>query len=353
MPIRTSWRSVMSLFARLSDKWRRPLKVAVLGTSNTVAAWGYYPHLAGADGLKVERFALGGSSSFVAILFLDAIIASRPDVCVIELAVNDATMIALGETHTGHIEHTYRFLIARLRAAGITPLILILPHLDFMTASPVRDIIRTVAEHLTVDVLDGYDLVTRLTAGGALASAFTDKSHITAEMSLILAGMLVERINGLNRRPVAPVPTPVSYRYQTADTLRTDGRVISLGTSLYCGQALIFEDRATAEIDLAPDEHIVAIAFDMCRSTGSLEFSGKTETIKALHNRYVDPDPSALFACVVALRQPVAGENGQVRLSLANAGDTPTDRNAHYIRPVAPLPEARVALFGLVIARNS
>ena len=342
----------MSLFARLSNKWRRPLKVAVLGTSNTVAAWGYYPHLARANGLKVERFALGGSSSFVAILFLDAILASRPDVCVIELAVNDATMVRLGETHTGHIEQTYRFLIARLRAAGITPQILILPHLDFMTASPVRDIIRTVAEDLTVDVLDGYDLVTGLTADSARASAFTDKSHITAEMSLTLAGILVERINGLNRRPVAPVPAPASYRYQTANTFQTDGRIISLGTSLFSGQALVFEDMTTTEVDLAPEEHIVAIAFDMCRSTGSLGFSGKTETIKALYNRYVGPDPSALFACVVALRQPVAGENGRVRLSLSDAGDTPADRNAHYIRPVAPLMEARVALLGLVITRN-
>jgi hypothetical protein len=345
----------MTPFARLKAliPFRHsPLKVAVLGTSNTVAAWGYYPHLAKSDGLKVERFALGGSSSFVAILFLDAIIASRPDVCVIELAVNDATMTSLGETHTRYIEQTYRFLITRLRAAGITPLILVMPHLDFITASPVRDIIRTVAKDLTVDVLDGYDLVTGLTAGGALASAFTDKSHITAEVSLTLAGILAERVKGLNRRPIKPLLAPIAYRYQTVDSLQTNGEVISLSTSLFTGQALIFEDMATAEVDLAPDEHIVAIAFDMCRSTGSLAFSGQTETIKALYNRYVDPDPSALFACVVALRQPVAGENGRVRLSLADAGDMPEDRNAHYIRPVAPLPEARVALFGLVIARN-
>jgi len=345
----------MSLFANLSGKWpfrRKPLKVAVLGTSNTVAGWGYYPHLATAYDLKVERFALGGSSSFVAILFLDAILASRPDICVIELAVNDATMVALGETNVHHIEQTYRFLIARLRLAGITPLILILPHLDIMVGNPVRDIVRTVARDLSVDVLDGYDIVADLTTGMPLESVFFDKSHISAETSFTLAGLLAERIKGLDRQPVASHPTPVSYRYQTANTLKTNGQAIPLGTSLFAGQALIFENRVTAEVDLAPDEQIVAIAFDMCRSTGSLGFSGETETIKALYNRYLDPDPSALFACVVALRHPVAAENGPVRLGLAEAGHPPSDRNAHYIQPVSPLPEPRVALFGLVIAQN-
>lgn len=111
-----------------------PLRIAALGTSLTVrAAWPDRLQAAlqaCAPGASVQRFAKAGARSDWGLAEAEAVLASRPDLVIVELAMNDADLTdGLMPWTSGA---THRALLARLAAVRPAPRVILL------TVNPVR-----------------------------------------------------------------------------------------------------------------------------------------------------------------------------------------------------------------------
>lgn len=111
-----------------------PLRIAALGTSLTARAdWPDQLQSAlqaCAPGASVQRFAKAGARSDWGLAEAGAVLASRPDLVIVELAMNDADLTDGLMLWTSRATH--RALLGRIAAAGPAPRVILL------TVNPVR-----------------------------------------------------------------------------------------------------------------------------------------------------------------------------------------------------------------------
>ncbi|MGZ8219207.1 hypothetical protein, partial [Methylomagnum sp.] len=179
------------------------MRIAIIGTSNSLMASGYTYGLAQSTKVtRVENFSMGGSISLLASVTTRGVDFSKFDVCLLDFAVNEALFV--GYISTDDMYAYERAIVGRLIAAGCLPVILIIPRKQM---GGKRDLVREYHLRLAQELnLPYFDITSYLekftvTKGIERAVLFKDGGHLASTLAFSRrGGELIQQDFAIARR---------------------------------------------------------------------------------------------------------------------------------------------------------
>lgn len=338
-----------------SDMRRGGIRVAVIGTSNSLMANGYTHPLKTSD--KVEEYknlSLGLSSNLLAAVSARGSIFENFDFCILDFAVNEEQFVRQG-LNPHHLHSGLMAVAGRALAAGCMPILLLLPRRDVRSAdSLVREAQLDVVRALNLPYFDAIDYVDRLHEKFSInrLKLFKDEGHIqrwlgTAIGYQLLEGMLAIKDKGIDfeeRSWSFPAMRAV-YAANEVPASRVKRRNSSVASLRYAvmepGERISFEvpDRAL----------VVGVSSNLSESAGVLRIKGKATHDFDLRNNIQRGGKHPFIASVLTLSAPVRAADGKIEVeSLAeDNADAPTRQGVE--RPREGLGVGPIEFGGLII----
>lgn len=197
------------------------MRVAVVGTSNSVRKDGYVPQLAGDPRVsRLSNYSLGASTSLISIPRMENVDFSRFDFCLIDFSVNEEVLRKNGGLDLDLCRDVVESLVVRCLAARCLPVFALLPRMIATESAQMRTFYRDLARTMNVPVIDGYDLVDGLLACSDVTrpGMFIDKSHIRPWVAGVFAQTLADGLAGLFAKEDRFVDEPVTApRFRAVD----------------------------------------------------------------------------------------------------------------------------------------
>lgn len=331
------------------------MRVALLGTSNAILIGGYADALRDLLGSSFRKWGVGASCPQMAFLFLDDLLAWRPDVVLIDLCVNAGVMLGIAGTppHVAdETEENVRLamedVVARCLEAGALPVFLQLPSLGILTspASSILMIPKDIVERFGLPWLDGYTLVRRIVAETGVPSnnaLFRDPSHLLPKLAYAIGLTLP----GLVRTALTMAGQPASVRRHgfllaAPAAASRSTRISSLG-KFECADMC---EGDTLTLTLPEGAEVVGLAADFAATHGLLTIRGENQRRYLMDSWTWQPQPTPVRIMTLPLRAPVRGPTVTLELTSGTEADNPSP-----VRRPPPQPdrEVRIALYGLVV----
>lgn len=259
------------------------MKVALLGTSNSVLRHGFSTGLA---------YGLGGDVRFdnvsvgIGGIFLNECIERLDgrayDFVLIDCAVNDEILARNTPAFHPLFVDNFQSLLARVAAAGSCPVPIILPRQDALETGQVRTAsayIRTCQDN-RIPFANVYKLVRqsqRLTEL-PFAAYFKDAAHLHRPLAGIVGAGVAAALATLNGRParMADLQAPSGYGFVpvTGCSGIDPARIVPRRTSLRSDQVYRIVPGETIGLPLARGRTVVGVMFNSSRSGGRLVVQG-------------------------------------------------------------------------------
>ncbi|WP_297443839.1 hypothetical protein [Acidocella sp.] len=323
--------------------------LCLIGTSNAVYRHGYAQALRDNPAFaRVADLSLGSSSSALFAYRLAEIEVSGFDLCLLDFACNDTSLHDDGALDLMEIQSQLEFAIAEIAGQGCLPVLLILPIRKALPdGGVVAQLYRQVAERCCIPFLDGYALLGTLAAQGLHPwDLFQDDMHLHPDAARPIGAVLASAMRDIwhRCRLLGQTELPgARYRCIHAPVLAGGGLPLKpVATSLLTAQSLWLAGSVHADLSLAEDEAVTAIALNFAGSDGVLVLYGETTTRVTLTIEH-SQGPRAVCG-VLPVRPAVKARAGALRLSLEPTAGI----NSLSQRSGSP-PEA--ALLGLIIRR--
>jgi hypothetical protein len=220
------------------------LKIAVLGTSNSLMRQGWASAFTAAAGriATVDNLSLGAAPSiYGAYMAAAADVARRYDYCLIDFCINDQQLVDIGQLRLEQAASAFHSLLAAFRAedAACVPIVLILPQRDLIGAAAApscRDLHARLCDLVGVGYIDVYAALERRIAarGGGARDFLLDWAHLTPAASAAVARMALEAVVEAECARPAPRRAPVAHKAYGRATVSPRGPVAreEVGTSL-------------------------------------------------------------------------------------------------------------------------
>lgn len=335
-------------------------RVVVVGTSNSVAAggWARVVQLA-TDRVTAANFSLGFCSSDLFAFRKAELALERQDLCLVDFACNDGTLLNGGAMRERHIEPALRDMVSETTRAGCLPVLMILPVDSFRPEGRrIRPLYRETAERFALPFFDGYAFLDRLAADPAMAGVrlFKDNMHLDNPVSVQLGQMVLELLPGLAaaRDLAAPLRQGPGFEYRffpAGPAIRRSFTRLRRQTALI-GVDLVEIDRETAaDFQLPTGFEATGAVVDFGHSHALLTASGTRSTRLHIASKHDHAPPEKMVLGIWPLPDTVPEMGGFIRLTVGRGRtwDITTDGK---VGPVAPEVAPRLALAGLVARRR-
>lgn len=175
------------------------LRVTAVGTSNMVLRSGFRQVLENDPRILFRNFAVGASGTVLLGLRLDQAPLDETDVLVLEFAVNEERFVPEGTSSIEAVTNAMRFAVDKACRAGCVPVLMVLPHRQFLGAAPVADAMKAVFERAGLPIFDVAGAVLRCAQLTKVepASLFRDVMHLKPSVARAFSVLLIEALRSL------------------------------------------------------------------------------------------------------------------------------------------------------------
>lgn len=303
-----------------------PLKIAIIGTSNSLARTGYVPALQRRLGTRIANFSVGASGSVHSIHSAAGVDFSAFDVCIVDFAVNEEVQFKSGIANPLLVSGILRHLVCRCFAGRCLPVFLILPRRTTDAAGAVaRAFYRAVAKEFGCPVLDGYRLLEDLVRLGLPQElAFSDPAHMTLEASDIVAELLgafcLDEARGIGWEPKAL--DGADYRDFSLRALVGDGLALaSRRNSRFTGDFVQVPSPQTLTVSVPEGSSAVGIRLNLAKTSAYLSIEGRDRMLVDCRNLAFVSSSKEFVSAVLPLPQAVRERDGVIRIVVSAAPD--------------------------------
>lgn len=303
------------------------LRCGVIGTSNAIFADGYVAGLADVGSVeRVDRFALGQSSSLIAPFGLNFLDPARQDFLLIDIAVNECLFVNNGQSALDVASHALEHVCVSALANSCVPVFLIMPSY-LVVESPEKEAgvisaIRSIAEKYRAPVFDVYDLlkrVARTREKETIKDFFLDVSHLKREVARNLGRLIAHALTRVQLSsvqkeldvwchdyqiiPSSIIAKGVPTRRHTTSLIVAETKVISAGVN-------------GIELELEAGERLVGFVSNVAGYACTLEVQGNITWRKSTLTQYADRN-GKFFLTVLPLGKPISADGeGVVRINI-------------------------------------
>lgn len=235
------------------------MKIAVIGTSNSVLKSGYFetykalehPH-------QVDLFAVGGTIVSYAAFALEYYgILAEYDVIVTEFSTNDTNRYKKNVVSLKYLAQYIYDIFALIRNAGKIHINLLLGHPDTEKDCPVFGIYRGICKMFGTENIEGHELVSSFEKDGNI---WLDENHYRScaarKLAFVLHGQRKKLTDNAQSEQKHGCPAPIRKFF--AETFKNNPNLRLKGTTLYTLPTLPVEKKISVPLK---EDHVRAEGF--------------------------------------------------------------------------------------------
>ncbi|MCQ4162345.1 hypothetical protein NON00_20750 [Roseomonas sp. GC11] len=331
-------------------------RIAVIGTSNSVAAGGWARVVQQAvEVVEASNLSLGFCSSDLFAFRREAMDFAALDLCLVDFACNDGTLLASHSHAQRQVEAALRAMVSETTRQGCLPVLMILPVNSFRPdGGRIAALYRAVAEKFALPFFDGYAFLNRLCATPEMegVALFKDNMHLDNPVSVQLGRMVVELLPGLAARRdlAAPLRRSTGFRYRyfpAGPAIRRGFTRLRRETALIGVDLVEIQSETAADFRLPNGYEATGLVADFGHSHTLLTASGTRSVRLHVASKHDGAPPEKMVLGIWPMPRPVPEMGGFIRLTIGRGRnwDVTTD---HSVKPVGEEEAPRLALAGLV-----
>lgn len=330
-----------------------PVKVTILGTSNSILHTGYVSGLAQVDDIEiVANTSVGSSHSVMIPLLISDEALAQSDYVVVDLTINEQRALTPGLYNLDTMRDIFFYVLGKCRTHDVIPVFLLLPMQKFEDSYPIIREYKTLCQAYGVPYLDPERSIKAEAGrrGRAWAEMFADHHHLIPDINEWIGWMLGAALKEADRTTGDSLAiTPPRFDFVAAAPFAGSLRTIQRKTNLIGLPFVQMTAGQTLTMAIEPETSIVGVALNMSNTNANLRIRGKTETAKRLNSSYFDPKRT-LRLVVWQVVKTVQAKDGQVTLTCE--GDDRRARvesNDHFAPSSSSFDNPVVELAGLIV----
>lgn len=330
-----------------------PIKVAIVGTSNSVMRVGYVSGLAAVDGIEiVANTSIGSSHSILVPMVLEDEVLDQSDFAIFDLTINEQRALNRQMYNLDTMREIFFYILGKCRRHGVVPVFLLMPMRLYEDGYDIIAEYTALCERYSVLHVNPARLAKTQAArlGKTWVDMFQDQHHLVSEVAEEVGRRLGTALKGADLAPGETVPISwPDFTFAPAAPFAGKLKVIDRSTRLIASQLVRMVPGDKMTLAVANDAAVMGIALNMARTNANLRLEGRTQVVKRLTHPYYDPRP-ALRLVVWQMLAPIQADGERVVLTCQpDSKDAGIESNDHFAKavPHADTPEAEIA--GLVL----
>lgn len=329
-----------------------PVKLAIVGTSNSVLRIGYVSGLARTDGIDIiANMSIGSSHSILAPMAIRDEVLDEADFVIFDFTVNEQRALNRQMYNLDTMREMFFYLLAKCQRHSVVPVFLFMPMRLHEDGYTVMAEYMALCERYGVFYVDPSPLVRSEAARleKTWHDVFSDFHHLIPEVAENVGCYLGEALKtiDLSKGPTNRVSSP-DFTFAPAPPFADGLSVIDRATALIRCSLVRMVPGESMTVSVDGDASVVGIALNMSRTNANLRLEGRTRMIKRLAHPNYDVK-AGLRAVVWQLMTPLQTADGGVLLTCeADRNDDSIESNDHYARHIHHArPELEIA--GLIL----
>lgn len=330
------------------------MKIAVVGTSNSVMRNGWVPRLREMlpTGWALDNYSVGGSASLHGSFSIDAAkVAENYDFAIIDFAINDQQMIDTANMSVEYVAASFAALLRHFAEpnARCTPIVVIIPQRDLIShdrQDQTYNITVKSCERYGVAYIDLYELLRRLAREDGVdpKGCFSDWTHLQPFAQEALAKAALRALQGTKpgRRPSERLLTEAPRCHAVAgDDVEVNQEIRQeLGTSLAKKEVRTLEAGARGVIRNI--RYLCGIVHWIDPGSGSLCFDGEDRKVK----KGLRKEWTRLFALTL-FKTPLKAKDAVIPFHFGDSEDYVFERT-FGMTPKTPVAGTRADIVGFI-----
>ena len=299
------------------------MRIAVIGTSNSLRKEGYFPYLAADPRVtQAVNLSIGASTSLHTVGSTANFDFSQFDFALLEFAVNEEAILAGGGLDLDVVRGVVSSLIVRCLSCRCLPIVVIFPRLLRRgQLSAMRAFYRDLALSYSVPFLDIYDVVEYVRSNSDITdfAIFKDSAHIEQWICCAISQIMVSGIAslgvGFEDCADEPVVAPRYTSLPLADLLpELAEKTVERSTSRSSARFICAVSQDILESSSVTAKAIVGVSVNLRETDCFLRVSAAESSLIDLRNVYYKSPDFRLVVSSFPLPRRIEIEDGLVFL---------------------------------------
>jgi hypothetical protein len=294
-----------------SSQPAKPIRTAILGTSNSIISNGYVGALSSKFVNLVANISLGSSHATMVPYRLTKLRADC-DVMILDISVNEQKALAAKMYNMDLSVEVLEYFIGWCADHEVVPVVLIMPTHHGLADSGVSHIAmhyRHLCTRCAIPFFDGFALVNRLARAWQrtpISLCKLDKYHLSRFAAQVLGAKLSEQLTRtFGQFDVERLDADYhEFEYVPLETPPPGVEYIERGTSIATERFLRLVPGISIRLSLPESSAVVGMVFNMSQTNAALRLAGDRTITKRLDSPYFNPS-RPLWLATWSLVSPV------------------------------------------------
>ena len=333
----------------------RPVKITILGTSNSVMSRGYVQGLSLTAGIEtIANTSLGSSHSVMVPLIINDDALAQSDFAIIDLSVNEQKAVNAQLYSLDTMRDIFFYILGKCADLKVIPVVLLMPMKWHENDYALAAAYRALCQDYGVLYYDPQAQVKDEAAGTGRSwlEMFKDDHHLlpeTAQRVGLQLGEALKRANTTTGEAII-VACP-RFDYIAVSPFAAGLPVVDRRTKLIGARLVRMTSGERLTVPVETGAFVVGIGLNMSNTNANLRLEGETCAVKRLNNAFYQPDGPVRLV-VWQLISPVQAKDNLIQLTCEpDKAEAVVESNCHFGRnPKFPTP-SMVEIAGLVVRR--
>ncbi len=332
-----------------------PVKVVILGTSNSVMRVGYVSGLARTDGIDIiANTSVGSSHSVMVPLLARDDILAESDFVIVDLTINEQRAFHRRLYNLDTMRDIFLYILEKCRRCAVVPVFLLMPMQLYEDSYAIIAEYKALCERYGVLYFDPSDLIKAeaMRLQKSWQDMFSDLHHLTPEIAEWVGELLGEALKSadVSTRGEIRQACP-QFEFVAAAPFAGGLNVIDRSTNLIAASCVHMVPGNRFTMSVAPDAAVVGIALNMSRTNANLRLEGQTRVVKRLNQPYFSLR-STLRLVVWQLITPLQAKNGRIVMTCeADSPKAKVESNDHFAQRTVFPDDPQAEITGLILRR--
>lgn len=342
-----------------SDNENKPIKIAVLGTSNSIMRNGYTYTLSNKKTEIIKNISIGSSHSTVIPQQLIKLDEIEFDVLIVDISVNEIRAFSrstdLYNLQTS--EDIYNYLLCWCHKKNVTPVFLMLPtNIKSFNHKVISEFYEKLCIQKKQFYFNGYNYLDRLSqlTNRSLDSFFNDPLHLNQLTASMLGRYLAQKISELfdanTAKEIKITENEIDYLEFKFVKPSNFKKITTRKTSLIEEELIVLNKFDSAEIKYEEDFIIAGISLNMTQTNSLVKISGEKDLLKSFENNFYNEEKPLVLVNWQIIKT-VESKNKKITLSIEELNlENEIEFNDHLnIRKIKDLKNQKIELYGATI----